>query len=197
MMYRLAGLIIFTLVTTISVYGCVGTAIVAGGAVAGAVAVDRRDASTILDDNTIELNIKEAIYTDESIKRDIHVNVTCYNGVVLLTGETPTREMRDKVVRHAQQVDKVKKIYNETIVAPPSEHISRRQDTYLTSKVKTALLAAKEITGLEIKVVTENQIVYLMGLVTKEEGDIAANATRQVDEIKQIVKLFEYTQPAT
>ncbi len=196
-MFRFAGLLIFTLVTTISVNGCVGTAIVAGGAVAGAAAVDRRDTSTIINDNNIEINIKEAIYTDETIRRDIHVNVTSYNGVVLLSGETPTLEMRDKVVRHTQQVDTIKMIYNETIVAPPSEHTSRRQDTYVTSKVKTALFSAKEITGLEIKVVTENQVVYLMGLVTKEEGDIAANAARQVSEVKQIVKLFEYTQPTS
>ncbi len=190
--------LILVILITVALYGCAaGPAIVAGGAVVGAAAVDRRDTTTMVDDNTIELKIKAAIYTDDTLKRDVHVNVTSYNRVVLLTGETPTAAMRDKVVHHAQQVDKVKKIYNETIVAPPSEFASRRQDTWITTKVKSTLLNTEGIKALNIKVVTENQIVYLMGLVTRAEGDIAADKARQVKDIKQIVKLFEYIQPPT
>lgn len=190
-------LILVALITAVALYGCAaGPAIVAGGAVVGAAAVDRRDTATMVDDNTIELKIKEAIYTDDTLKRDVHVNVTSYNRVVLLTGETPTAAMRDTVVRHARHVDKVKKIYNETIAAPPSAFASRRQDTWITTKVKSTLLNTEGIKALNIKVVTENQIVYLMGLVTREEGDLAADKARQVKDIKQIVKLFEYIQPA-
>ncbi|ALP52317.1 hypothetical protein Tel_03690 [Candidatus Tenderia electrophaga] len=185
------------LVSLISLYGCAaGPAIIAGGAVVGAAAVDRRATTTMVDDNSIELKIKEAIYTDDSLKRDVNVSVTSYNRVVLLTGEVPTAEMRARVVRHAQHVDKVKKIYNETIVAPQSEFASRRLDTWITTKVKSTLLNTEGIKALNIKVVTENQIVYLMGLVTRAEGDIAANKARQVKDIKQIVKLFEYIQPS-
>ena len=195
-MLKLLRLTIITLITAVSVYGCAAPAIVAGGAVAGATAVDRRNTEEIVTDSNIELKIKEAIYTDESIKRHIHVNVTSYNGAVLLSGEIPTADMRDKVVRYAQRVDKVKKIYNETVVAPVSEFKSRRQDTWLTTKVKSILLGTKHINALHFKVVTENQVVYLMGMVTEEEGNIATNAIRQVDGVKQIVKLFEYVLPA-
>lgn len=175
-----------------------GPAIVAGAGVAGAAAVDRRAAATMVDDNTIELRIKEAVYTDEALRRAVHVNVTSYNRAVLLTGEVPTPEMRAQVVSHAQHTDKVRKIYNETIVAPPSEFASRRLDTWITTKVKSALLNVKGIDALHVKVVTENQIVYLMGLVTREEGDLAAEKARQVKDVKQIIKLFEYIQaPAT
>ncbi|HHJ81314.1 MAG TPA: BON domain-containing protein [Candidatus Tenderia electrophaga] len=180
------------LISAILISGCAAPVLVAGGAIAGATAVDRRDANTIIDDSKIALSIEEKIYTDDRIRRHIHVNVTSYNGVVLLTGEIPTMEMRKIVVNHAQHVAKVKKIYNETIIAPASDFKSRRQDTWITTKVKSALLSEKNINGLHFKVVTENQIVYLMGLVSRTEGDIAANAVRQVKGIKQIIKLFEY-----
>jgi len=191
-MPRLFRSFIAILISAIFVSGCAAPVIVAGGAIAGAAVVDRRDANTIIEDNNIALKIEEKIYTDESIRRHIHVNVTSYNGVVLLTGEIPTTEMRNAVVSHAQHVAKVKQIHNETIVAPASEFRSRRQDTWITTKVKSALLSEKNINGLHFKVVTENQIVYLLGLVSRTEGDIAANAVRQVEGIKQIIKLFEY-----
>lgn len=191
--------VLLALSAALALSGCAaGPAIVAGGAVAGAAAVDRRAAATMVDDNTIELKIKEAIYTDEQLRRAVHVNVTSYNRVVLLTGEIPTPEMRQQVVSHAQHADKVKKIYNETIVAPSSEFASRRLDTWITAKVKSALLNSKGIDALHVKVVTENQIVYLMGLVSRAEGDLAADKARQVKDVKQIIKLFEYIQaPAT
>ena len=195
-MYKQARFLIITLISAVLVSGCAAPALVAGGALAGAAVVDRRDARTIIDDNNITLKIEEKIYTDESIRRHIQVNVTSYNGVILLTGEIPTTEMRNMVVSHAQHVAKVKQIHNETIVAPASDFKSRRQDAWITTKVKSALLAEKKINGLHFKVVTENQIVYLMGLVTREEGNIAANAARQVNDVKQIIKLFEY-QPAS
>ncbi len=191
-MSKLFSLLIVSLISIVTLSGCAAPALVAGGAAAGAMAVDRRDTQAIVDDNNIVLKIKEAIYTDESIKRDIHVNVTSYNGAVLLSGETPTMAMRDKVVRHAQHVAKVKRIYNETIVAPVSEFKSRREDAWITTKAKSVLLGTKNINSMQFKVVTENQIVYLMGLVSEEEGTIAANAVRQVEGVKQIVKLFEY-----
>ncbi len=182
-MTKLASLLVISLISIVTLSGCAAPAIVAGGAAAGVMAVDRRDTQAIVDDNNIVLKIKEAIYTDESIKRDIHVNVTSYNGAVLLSGETPTMAMRDKVVRHAQHVAKVKRIYNETIVAPVSEFKSRREDAWITTKAKSALLGTKNINSMQFKVVTENQIVYLMGLVSEEEGTIAANAVRQVEGV--------------
>ncbi len=193
-MSRLFRSFSIALISAVLVSGCAAPAIMAGGAIAGATAADRRDTRTIVDDNNIQLKIEEKIYTDDSIRRHIHVNVTSYNGVVLLTGEIPTTEMRNVVVRHAQHVAKIKQIHNETIVAPASDFKSRRQDTWLTTKVKSALLAEKKINGLHFKVVTENQVVYLLGLVTRAEGDIAANAVRQVNDVKQIIKLFEYQE---
>jgi osmotically-inducible protein OsmY len=191
-------LTLLTLVAVIALYGCAAApALVAGGAVAGAAAVDRREAATIIEDNDIELSINKAIYTDPTLKNDVHINVTSYNHAVLLTGEAPTTEMRNKVVSYAQHTARVKKIYNETIVAPPSEFSSRRMDAWITTQVKSSLLNIEGLKAMHVKVVTENQIVYLMGMVTRKEGDLAAGKARQVKDVKQIIKLFEYiTLPA-
>ena len=192
-MRKLFALALAALISLPLLNGCAAPVIVAGGAVAGATAMDRRDPEVILNDKAITLDVEKAIYTDNAIKHHIHVNVSSYNGVVLLTGETATANIRQQVVEHTQRVQHVRKIYNETIVAPNADHASRRQDAWITTKVKAGLVATKEISGLHFKVVTENQIVYLMGIVSKAEGDTAASVAQRVRGVKQVVKIFEYS----
>jgi osmotically-inducible protein OsmY len=196
-MRHLLALVSLSLISLATLYGCAAPVIV-GGAAAGAVVVnERRSAGSVLDDEAIELKIQELIYTDESLKHKVHVNVNCFNGFVLLSGEVPTQEMRAKVVRYAQSVGKVRRIYNETVIGPQSEFKARRHDVFITTKVKAALLANKKVSGLSIHVTTEAQTVYLMGLVTEKEGNLAADVVRHVQGVKQVVKLFEYQQSAT
>ena len=191
-MRKLTALALACLISLPLLNGCAAPLIVAGGAVAGATVMDRRDAETVLNDRAISLDVEKAIYTDKAIKNQIHVSVTSYNGAVLLTGEVATNNIRQQVVSHAQHVQHVRKIYNETIVGPSADHQSRRQDLKITTKVKAGLIAAKEINGMHFKVATENQVVYLMGIVSQKEGDIAAIVTQKVRGVKQVVKLFEY-----
>ena len=191
-MRKLTALILFALIGLPTLYGCAAPLLVAGGAAVGVTVMDRREPDIVLNDKAITFDIEKAIYTDESIKHHIHVNAVSYNGVVLLTGETTTANMRQKVVEHTQKVQHVRKIYNETIVAPSADHQSRRQDAWITTKVKAGLIAAKEINGMHFKVVTESQTVYLMGIVSKKEGNIAATVAQKVRGVKQVVKIFEY-----
>jgi osmotically-inducible protein OsmY len=182
-----SGLLVLT-----TLYGCAAPILVAGGAAAGAAAVDRRTTGAMVEDQSIELKISNEIYSDKGLQKQLHINATSFNGIVLLTGEAPTAAMRSKAVSLTQHVEKVRKIHNEIIVAPKSSMKSRSQDTWITTKVKTSLIGAKELNALSIKVVTENQIVYLMGVVSRKEAKIATDVTRGVTGIKQIVKLFEY-----
>ena len=191
-MMRNRLLIASALLTLSTLYGCAAPVLVAGGAAAGATAADRRTTGTVVEDNAIELKAQESIYTDDRLKKQVHVNITSYNGIVLLTGEAPTQEMSDAVVSHVQHVAKVRRIYNEIIIAPPSSLADRSQDTWITTKVKARLLGNKEVEGLVFKVVTEHRIVYLMGMVSQAEGDAAAKLARDVDGVQQIVKMFEY-----
>ena len=171
--------------------GCVGGIIAAGGAGA-AVAVDRRTAGTIVDDEAIELKISTSINQDQAIGEQAHINITSYNNIVLLTGETPTDAMRNHVVDVTRQTEKVRKVYNEIAVTEPTTVKSRSEDTWITAKVKTKLLGIKEISAANIKVITENRVVYLMGLVSHDEAQAAAEAARFVEGVTKVVTLFEY-----
>lgn len=173
-------------------HGCAAPVIVAGGAAASATASDRRTTGTLVEDQSIEFKANKAIYTNELLKKEVHVNVTSYNGVVLLTGEAPTENMRNAVVNLVQRIEKVRRIHNEIIVAPPSPQIDRNRDTWITTKTKTKLIATKGVRSFNIKVTTANKIVYLMGLVSEGEGNIAAEVARSIEGVQQVVKLFEY-----
>ena len=172
--------------------GCV--AVAAGGAVAGAsAAVDRRTTGTLVEDESIELKAVRAIMADKDLNSQSHLNVTSYNTVVLLTGETPTDELRQRAEQIARGVDKVTTVHNEITVAAPSSMMTRSSDTVITSKVKTKLLADKNIEGVNIKVVTENGVVYLMGLASRAEAERATEVARQAGGGQKGVKVFQYT----
>ena len=152
----------------------------------------KRTIGTKWDDQVLEsrgkANIKEALAGFEQT----HINVTAFNGVVLLTGQIPTAEAGTAAVNAVEGLRKSKLVHNELMVAGPTSLVSRTNDGWLTTKVKTALLANDETAGGRIKVVTENSVVYLMGLMTRDEADSAVEVARGVFGIQKIVKVFEY-----
>lgn len=170
--------------------GCVG--VVAAGGAGAAVAADRRSAGTIVDDTAIELRAGNAIFADHDLGTKAHINITSYNYVLLLTGETPTAAMRDRAVNIARHVDKVRKVYNEIVVAQPTSMKSRSTDAWITAQVKAKLLSLKEVSAATIKVVTENRSVYLLGMVSHAEAQRATQAARFVDGVARVIALFEY-----
>ena len=113
---------------------------------------------------------------------------------MLLTGETPTAAMRDRAVTAARHVDKVRKIYNEIVVAQPAPMKSRSTDAWITAQIKAKLLGIKEVSAASIKVVTENRTVYLLGLVNHAEAHAATEAARYVDGVARVIALFEYQE---
>jgi osmotically-inducible protein OsmY len=168
--------------------------IVAGAATGASVANDRRTAGTVLEDQTIEVKASNAIQSDEALSKAVHVSVTSFNNIVLLTGQAPTRELRDRVVNHVRDIEKIRRIHNEISIEEPTSFKTRSNDTWITTKAKSTLLGAKGLEATHIKVVTENGVVYLMGLVTRQEGDTAAKTVQQVTGVRRVVKVFEYIQ---
>lgn len=168
--------------------------VVGGAATTATVAHDRRTAGTVIEDQAIELRIRSALNKDPEIRKQTHINITSYGGVVLLSGEAPTSAMRERAGDIARRAKKVRRVHNEIQVAAPSSMMTRSSDTWITTKVKTALLSVK-LKGFDptrVKVVTENGTVYLLGLVTHAEADAATDKARQVKGVQRIVKLFEY-----
>lgn len=172
-----------------------GCAAVGVGAAAGAgasVAVDRRTPGTVIDDQIIEVNALRSLAADAELWQQAHLNVTSYNGVVLLSGEAPSEAMRTRSADVVSRISKVRHVHNEVVVAAPSTLLSRSSDAYVTTKVKAALVAEKAIAAHRVKVVTENGTVFLMGLASPQEADTATEVARRVGGVQRVVRLFEY-----
>jgi osmotically-inducible protein OsmY len=166
---------------------------VVGGAAAGAGAAhDRRTLGAIIDDENIELKAAAKIGLDADLKNLVHVNVTSMNGIVLLTGEAATSEARDLILNHVREINGVRRITNELRIAEPSSFGSRSKDSLITSAVKSRFVVDRNIDPTRVKVVTEASVVYLLGLVTQAEGDLAAERAANIDGVERIVKVFEY-----
>lgn len=172
--------------------GCAVVAIGGAGAAATATAIDSRTTGAQVEDQTIELKAYRALNADAGLKQEAHLNVTSYNSVVLLTGETPTPALRRRAVALVKGIDKVTHIYDEIAIAAPSSLVSRSGDAYLTAKVKTRMFADEQLSGLKIKVVTEDGVVYLMGLVSRAEADRATDIARRTGGARKVVRLFQH-----
>ncbi len=174
-----------------SLGGCAETLFL--GAVTGmSVAQDRRSTGAVVDDIGIELNAGGELRAIPGLDEQTHINITSYNGIVLLSGEAPTAELRDRVLAAVRKVPNIRRITNEIRVAPLSSLGARSQDTWITTQVKGRLAQNEGLSLLHVKVVTENGVVYLMGLAKREEADAAADIGSKVRGVAQVVKLFEY-----
>lgn len=174
----------------IGVSGC--AAVAAGGAVTGAsVAYDRRTTGTVVDDQTIEIKAARAMNDHAELSEKAHINVTSYNTIVLVTGEAPNEELRTEAIEIVRNIPKVSKVYNEVAIASPSSYMSRSSDSVITTKVKTRLFGQEGLDATKVKVVTERGIVYLIGLVTDSEAELATETARQVGGVQKVVKLFQ------
>ncbi len=119
--------------------------------------------------------------------------VTSYNGVILLAGQTPRAELKQLAEQAAQRVNGVNKVHNELQVGRPTSLLVRSNDSLLTSRIKTQMLADSNVPSARIKVITENGIVYLLGLVTRAEANNATALVQSVSGVQKIVRLFQYT----
>jgi osmotically-inducible protein OsmY len=170
-----------------SLSGCVAVA-VGGAAVLSA--NDRRTIGMQTEDKSI--NVKAEIKMQQLTGENGHVNVTSYNRKVLLTGEVRDEAMKQAAEREVRAIDNVVSVINELEIAGPSSYTSRSNDALITTKVKASLVDKKTVSATAFKVTTERGVVYLQGLVTPREGNIAADVAKGVAGVNRVVKIFEY-----
>lgn len=187
-------LLLIPLTAAFLLQGCAPVAITGATTAVSTVAADRRTAGAMVEDQAIEVKARLALADRDELNDRVHINFTSFNTTVLVTGEAPAEEDRQAVVDLVKNVEKVTLVHNEITVAAPSSLISRSGDTVTTAKIKAKLIAEKDLSTLHIKVVTENGVVYLMGLVSREEGDIATEVARRTGGVQKVVKLFEYRE---
>lgn len=146
-----------------------------------------------IDDSLIETKVAVNVAkANPDLDEGSHIVVSSFNGIVLLAGQTPRADLKALAEQAASSVQRVKKVNNELQVLAPSSLLARNNDAWLTTKIKTQMLTDNTIPGSRIKVVTENGIVYLLGLVTQQEATRATNLVQGVSGVQKIVKLFEY-----
>ena len=171
--------------------GC-APVIVAGAAAGAAVVHDRRTLGSMVNDTTVELKATGILDTEPQFKGKVHVSVTSVNGIVLLTGQAPTPDLRDQILAKIRTIPSIRRIINEIQIAPPSTLADRAEDAWITTEVKARFLATKGLDPTRVKVATSDSSVYLMGLVKQQEGQLATNAAANVRGVARVVELFEY-----
>ena len=177
------------LMLSASLQGCFP--VVAAGAGAGALmASDRRTSGAYVEDEAIEFKAFDRI--GKQFKNTVHVNVTSYNRNVLITGEVPDEATRAKVEQVVANILNVNHIYNELVVSGQSSLTARSNDTLITSNVKLRFIGDKRFSANSIKIVTESNTVYLMGIVKRAEAQAAAEVASGSSGVSRVVELFEY-----
>ena len=164
--------------------------VIGGAAAGGAMAADRRTSGIYVEDENIELKAVKKMETN--LGENAHVNITSYNRNVLLTGEVPEAAAKVKAESLIKEITNTRSITNEIAVGPKSSVGSRANDAYLTSKVKTKFVTENKFAANLVKVITENSVVYLMGIVTQAEADAAVEIARTTDGVTKVVKVFEF-----
>jgi len=171
-----------------------GCSHIIGAASDGPVTSDRgeRTWGAAIDDEQIETLALVNIDKADPKLADSHISVTSYNAIVLLTGQVPSDSLRTQAGQIVGNINRVRQVYNELQIQGESSLLSRSNDSWLTSKVKSKLLVNGDIESGRIKIVTENGTVFMMGLLTRTEADRAVDVVRNTGGVLKVVKVFEY-----
>jgi osmotically-inducible protein OsmY len=173
--------------------GCVEMAVVGAGAAVMA-ADDRRSVGAQAEDKDIGLRAEARV--NDRFGDKVHINVTSYNRNVLLTGEAPDADTKTQIERIMREIPNVRGVVNEIQIAGLSSYSARANDSYLTSKVKARFVDANSgFSANDVKVVTESNVVYLLGLVTRKEAEAAVEIARTTAGVQKVVRVFEYIEP--
>jgi osmotically-inducible protein OsmY len=169
--------------------GC--AAVIVVGAAGSMAVYDRRSMTMIEHDARIFYQVHKAIVKDPRF-RNSRILVSSFNEVVLLVGQTPTASLRGVAERIVRQVPDVRRVYDEITVDYPLPLSQRSKDSLITTEVRSRMLTQKGLESGSIRIITENGIVYLMGIATHEQANVAVNVARQVNGVNKVVKIFQY-----
>lgn len=193
LMKRVSSLAFFAFVLT-SLQGCITAAVVSSAAVATKVATDPRSAGRQLDDETLEEKVAYNLNQDAQLKEEARINVVAYNGKVLLIGQAPNDSAKEQARNISAGVDGVSNVYDEIRVGEKIGVIQIGKDSLITAKIKSHLLANSEVKATEVKVITENGEVFLMGNLSNEQANAAAEVARNSLGVSKVIKVITYAK---
>ncbi|MFO7551548.1 MAG: BON domain-containing protein [Haliea sp.] len=151
----------------------------------------RRTMAQRLEDESIEIKAVVNIHAADTGYDEAHIIAVSYNGFVLLAGQVDSEHLKTLAAAEVRKIHGVRRIYNELEVSPATGAMTRTRDAWITTKIKSWLLANVDTPGVRTKVVTENGVVYLMGLVSQAEARRIADVAASVTGVRRVVQLFE------
>lgn len=178
--------------TLLLLQGCITTAVVTGAAVASKVATDPRSTGTQVDDEILEEKVAYNLNNDAQLKEEARINVVVYNGKVLLIGQVPNFTAAETARNIAAGVDGVKEVVNEIRTGNIINASQIAMDSWITTTIKSKLLLNSEVKTTEVKVITEDGEVFLLGKLSQNQADAAAEVARNVRGVKKVVKVINY-----
>ena len=180
-----------TLSAAILLQGCVAAAVVTiiGGASA---ATDERSLGTQLDDQKIEFEAYAKLSQQEALNEHTNLQVISVNGSVLVVGQAPNTYLRDLAIKSINEVKQIVQLHNQIRISNTISITTKSNDIWLTTKVKTALFGSDQLDATNIKVVTENGEVFLLGLITEAQANEAVNIARNINGVNRVFKIFEF-----
>lgn len=180
------------LLSTFLLQGCIAATVVSTAAVATKTTIDPRTTGTQIDDTTLEVRVSNALGKDKELKEKARVIAIAYHGQVLLLGQSPDPEMSSRAQSIAIGVEGANEVYNEIRAAEPIGLGAISNDTWITTKVRSQILTSNLVKSSNIKVITENSEVFLLGVVTQQEADSAANIASHTNGVKKVTTVFNY-----
>ena len=183
-------LVCSSLLFSLSLSGCGSIMSTAG---AGPIKEDpgERTFGQQMTDESIETKAHVNINAADEGYNDAHLSIVSFNGFVLLAGQVPSEALKTLATDVVRKIEDVRRIDNELEVGSATGMGTRSLDTWITTQVKSRLLANSDTPGTRVKVVTENRVVYLMGLLTKEEADRVSLEAAEVSSAERVEQLFE------
>lgn len=172
--------------------GCIATAVVAGAATAGKIATDPRSAGTQVDDEVLEERVAYNISKDAQLREESRINVIAYNGKVLLIGQTPSQVAADTAKGLAEGAEGVAEVFNEIRVGSPITVGQISKDSLITTAIKSKLFVNADVKSTDVKVVTENGEVFLMGKLSSTQADAAAEVASNISGVSKVIKVITY-----
>lgn len=181
--------IIFVLIISLSLTGCAGL-FIAGAATTAAIVIDPRTTQEIWNDNNIEFEVA-GIANKEPVRGNARVTASSYEGTVVLMGQANDAALSEQIEQKAREVKGVKTVYNQIRIKAPLSAGEVSHDSWITTKVKSAILTDSELSGIKIKVITEDKEVFLLGYVSPQHADKATDIARNISGVKQVIRAFQ------
>jgi osmotically-inducible protein OsmY len=172
---------------TMSLQACMNVA------TSGAEAVyNRHKIEKNLKDQYLTMQAYKALYYDSDQFKDTNITISTYNREMLLAGQAPSMWQRTRAEEIVKKIPDIENIYNLVSIQSPSSSLTRINDAWITTKVKAKFLASNDMDGSQVKVITENGTVFLMGVLLPEHAAAAVDLARNTDGVQRVIKIFSY-----